>query len=115
MPETPVAYTKLLSRECKICLNHAGGLKPIFSNRAYKKWAQITPALQVGDIVLVSDDRLPRLRWKLGRIQELFKGRDGLVRSALIRTSQGVFRRPITVLHTLEAADKPSRQERCLF
>ena len=72
---------------------------------AYKKWAQITPALQVGDLVLVSDDRLPRLRWKLGRIQEIFKGRDGLVHSALVKTSQGVFRRRITVLHMLEAAD----------
>ena len=28
---------------------------------AYKKWAQTTPALQVGDVVLVSDDRLTRL------------------------------------------------------
>ena len=72
---------------------------------AYKKWAQITPALQVGDLVLVSDDRLPRLRWKLGRIQEIFKGRDGLVHSTLVKTSQGVFRRRITVLHMLEAAD----------
>ena len=54
---------------------------------AYKKWAQITPALQVGDVVLVSDDRLPRLRWKLGRIKEIFKGRDRLLRSALEKTT----------------------------
>ena len=43
-----------------------------------------------------SDDRPPRLRWKLGRIQEIFKEWDGLVRSALVKTSQGVVRRPIT-------------------
>ena len=55
--------------------------------------------------VIVSDDRLPRLRWKFGRINEIFKGRDGLLRSALEKTSQGVFRRPVTVLHILEAAD----------
>ena len=54
---------------------------------AYKKWAQITPALQVGDVVPVSDDRLPRLRWKLGRIKEIFKGRDALLRSAFEKTS----------------------------
>ena len=40
---------------------------------AYKKWAQITSALQVGDVVLVSDGRLLRLRWKLERMQEIFK------------------------------------------
>ena len=39
---------------------------------AYKKWAQVTPPLQVGDVVLVSDDHLPRLRWKLGHPQEIF-------------------------------------------
>lgn len=72
---------------------------------AYKKWTQITPALQIGDIVLVSDDRPPRLHCKLGRIQELCKGRYGLVRSALVKTSQGMVRRLITVLHILEAAD----------
>ena len=70
---------------------------------AYKKWTQITPALQVGDVVLVSDDRLPRLRWKLGRIQEIFKGGDGLVHSTLVKTSQGAFRRPITALYMVEA------------
>jgi len=32
-----------------------------------------------------------------------FKGRDGLVRSALVKTSQGVVRRTVTVLHMLEA------------
>ena len=62
------------------------------------KWAQITPEL-------VSDDRAPRLLWKLGRIQEIFKGIDGLVHSALVKTSQGVFRRRITILQMLEAAD----------
>ena len=71
---------------------------------AYKKWTQITPALQIGDRVLVSDDRPPRLHCKLGRIQEISKGRYGLVRSALVKTSQGMVRRLITVLHMLEAA-----------
>ena len=64
----------------------------------------LTPAEIIVDRPL-SDDRLPRLRWKLGRIKEIFKGRDGVLRSALEKTSQGVFRRPITVLHILEAAD----------
>ena len=66
----------------------------------------LTPAKIIIDRpVIVSDDRLPRLRWKLGRINEIFKGRDGVLRSALEKTSQGVFRRPVTVLHILEAAD----------
>ena len=70
---------------------------------AYKKWARPTPQLQVGDLVLVSDDGLPRQRWKLRRMAETFKERDG--RSALVKTPRGVFHRPVTVLHMLEAAD----------
>lgn len=40
-----------------------------------------------GNIVIVHDDSLPRGYWKLGRIQELFPGRDGLHRSALVRVA----------------------------
>ena len=41
-----------------------------FWKRWYKKWEQITPASWGRS---PSDDRLPRLRWELGRIQEIFK------------------------------------------
>ena len=64
----------------------------------------LTPAEIIVDWPL-SDDRLSRLRWEHGRIKEIFKGRDGLLRSALEKMSQGVFRRPFTVLRTLEAVD----------
>ena len=47
----------------------------------------LTPAEMIIDRPL-SDDRLQKLRWKLGRIKEIFKGRDGLLRSALEKTSQ---------------------------
>ena len=38
-------------------------------------------------------------------MQEIFKGRDRLVCSALVKTSQGVVHPPVTVLHMLGAAD----------
>lgn len=39
-------------------------------SQEYVRWEQITPASWARS---PSDDRLPRLRWKLGRIQEIFK------------------------------------------
>ena len=63
--------------------------------------------LSVNDIVLVVNDKQPRYLWRIGRIQELIKGRDDKVRGAkvLTKTDQGHFstlRRPINQLILLE-------------
>ena len=47
-------------------------------------------------------DDTPRLRWKLAVIEELVKGKDRLIRSAVIRTSNGVTNRPIAKLYPME-------------
>ena len=50
---------------------------------------QSHPHLQnvsIGDIVLVKDVNLPRLRWKKGRITKLTKGNHGLVRGVSLDT-----------------------------
>ena len=57
--------------------------------------------IKVGDVVLVPDDT-PRVTWKMAVIEELFKGNDGLVRVANIRTVGGRTNRPITRLVPLE-------------
>lgn len=44
----------------------------------------------------------PRSKWSLAVVQELQKGKDGLVRSATIRTDKGVTSRPISKLYPLE-------------
>ena len=47
------------------------------------KKASHHPTVSCGDLVLIHDESLPRGFWKLGRIQEVHSGRDGLPRSAL--------------------------------
>jgi len=42
--------------------------------------------LKMGDVVLIGDVNMPRQTWKLGKIEELFPGRDGKVRSCALRT-----------------------------
>ena len=53
--------------------------------------------IRPGDVVLIHDDT-PRITWKLAVIEELLKGKDGLVRAANIRTAQGKTNRPIARL-----------------
>eukprot|EP00063_Salmo_salar_P005820 XP_013980655.1 PREDICTED: uncharacterized protein LOC106561338 [Salmo salar] len=63
---------------------------------------QPTP-LKAGDVVLIVEDNTPRQTWKLGKIEGLFAGRDGLVRSCSVRTASGtLLRRPIQLIYCLE-------------
>lgn len=60
--------------------------------------------LRIGDFVLLHEDFRPRQTWKVGRITEVFPGRDGHIRSCAIRLPGGtVVRRPVQLLHPLEA------------
>ena len=69
------------------------------------KWLNVKPNLQIGDVVLMVDESRPRGHWPLGRVLEINTGRDGLVRSAKLRTKDSVFVRPITKLVFLEGTE----------
>ena len=58
--------------------------------------------LQVGSIVLIQEDGLPRLRWAMGVVSKLYPGTDGVVRAADVRTAGGVRTRAVQRLHDLE-------------
>ncbi|KAH3824897.1 hypothetical protein DPMN_126755 [Dreissena polymorpha] len=44
----------------------------------------------------------PRLKWKLGDVEQLLPGNDGSVRTVVVRSSQGVSTRPFTRLYPIE-------------
>jgi hypothetical protein len=55
---------------------------------------------------LVKDQRLPRYRWKIARIEELRISQDGEIRAANVRTPNGrTWERPIKLLVPLECQD----------
>ena len=41
-----------------------------------KRWLRSGPNFQLGDIVLVAENNLPPLRWKMARIEQLYSGND---------------------------------------
>ena len=68
-----------------------------------KKWLEKNDKpLVVGEVVLVQEPSKRKL-WPLARIKALMKGRDGLVRAAVLQTPLGETRRPIQRLVPLEA------------
>ena len=67
------------------------------------KWIEIKRNLKENDIVLILDEATPRLAWPLGRVLKTLPGRDGLVRSAVVKTRGTVLTRPVNKLCLLEA------------
>ncbi|GBM03662.1 hypothetical protein AVEN_134896-1 [Araneus ventricosus] len=59
-------------------------------------------SFKVNDIVLINDERYPRNMWMMGRILELCPGRDGKVRSLLIKTPKGNIKRSVQLVSNLE-------------
>ncbi|GFT23271.1 uncharacterized protein NPIL_648341, partial [Nephila pilipes] len=65
--------------------------------------------INVGDIVLIGTDDKKRLHWLLGRVLELFPGKDGIIRLVKLRTEKGEVLRPIQRLYPLEL--KPNYEQ----
>ena len=67
-----------------------------------QKWQQPNRNIQKGDVVLVVDEKVPRGQWPLGRIIDVIEGRDGLVRSCMVKFRKTTLIKPITKLCPLE-------------
>lgn len=63
-----------------------------------------TKTPKIGDVVLVGSDDRRRLQWPLARIVELIPGRDGVVRTAKVKTQNGILLRPVQRLFPLEVS-----------
>lgn len=68
------------------------------------KWQHIERNFRTNDIVLVSDETVPRGKWPLARIVETYPDKNGLVRSVKVQTATTTKVRPIDKLCLLEAA-----------
>ena len=73
------------------------------SLQARCKWRMKRGNISKGDLVLLLDQTTPRHLWPLALIEDVTVGRDGLVRSVVLRTRTTTLRRPITQVIMLEA------------
>ncbi|XP_018374065.1 PREDICTED: uncharacterized protein LOC108768206 [Trachymyrmex cornetzi] len=72
------------------------------------KWKTDQGTLKTEDLVLIKDDNLPPLRWRLGRVIELHPGIDSVARAATVKTAKGVIRRATVKLCPLPMETTPS-------
>lgn len=66
------------------------------------KWFEPKRDVKVGELVLVISADQPRGHWPLGRVIEIFPGKDEHVRVAKVQVGQQTFMRPITKLAPIE-------------
>ncbi|XP_076394279.1 uncharacterized protein LOC143265522 [Megachile rotundata] len=61
------------------------------------KWRAKSPTnFGPGTMVLIKDDNVPPLKWRMGRILELHPGADNITRVVSIKAAEGVIKRPLT-------------------
>ena len=59
-------------------------------------WKSKRENISVGDVVLLKDEMTPRCQWPLGRVIEVIKSKDHLIRSVKIKTQNSEYTRPIS-------------------
>jgi len=63
------------------------------------KWVKEKgPKIDIGSIVLIRDENIPPLKWKLGRVVNVRTGNDGVIRSGVVKTQNGELCRAVRQL-----------------
>lgn len=83
------------------CLWKKWRLHYLSSLQQRSKWTTSTPNPSVDDVVILMEDNIPMLQWPIARIIKLHPGRDGIARVATIKTSKGIYTRPLVKLAPL--------------
>ena len=66
-----------------------------------------------GEVVIIKSEEKNRAQWKLGVVEDLITGRDGVIRGAKLKTGKSHLERPIQHLYPLElSCDKPVQTPR---
>ena len=76
------------------------------------KWQLKKRNFNVGDVVLMKDSKF-RNDWQLGRVVSVVSDDKQVVRSCLLRTQRGLFKKPIHKLVLLVAADDEVENSSC--
>ena len=71
----------------------------------YNQWHRQSKNLEVGDIVLLKEDNIVPTQWPIARITEVHPGKDGLVRVAMVKTANGIYKRPVSKIALLLSSD----------
>ena len=58
--------------------------------------------ISIGDVVLIKNEDRNRRKWKIGIVDNLYYGRDDVIRAVQLRSGNSFIQRPIQYLYPLE-------------
>ncbi|UYV83511.1 hypothetical protein LAZ67_23001281 [Cordylochernes scorpioides] len=70
------------------------------------KWLKPVDNIKIGTLVLLKEDNLPLFNWRMGRINQVYPGEDGLVRVVSVKTADGDLRRAVAKEGTTDRRDR---------
>ena len=70
-----------------------------------KKWKNQEENIKPGTLVLLREEVLRRNKWPLGRILDVYPGKDNVTRVVKVKTATGEYIRPATKIYPLELSD----------
>ena len=68
-----------------------------------KIWNAEKRNVKINDFVMVADGNSVRGKWNVGRVIDVYTGKDGKVRNIKVKTSTGEYRRPITKIAVIHS------------
>ncbi|XP_018343842.1 PREDICTED: uncharacterized protein LOC108749566 [Trachymyrmex septentrionalis] len=75
--------------------------------QAVSKWHHPSNTIQVGSLVLITDERFPPCKWPLARVIAAMPGEDGFTRVVTLKTPKATVTKPITKLTPLTTLTRP--------
>ena len=79
--------------------------------QARPKWLKSIRNHNIGDLVLLADDRCGPRQWLLARIVDTYPGSDGKIRVVSVQTRNKIFKRPISKIFLLPENSSESLKE----
>lgn len=70
-----------------------------------KAWQAERRNVQVDDVIVMADNNALRGKWSIGRVLEVYPGRDGCVHNAKVKTPAGEYKRTVTKIAVIYPAE----------
>jgi len=65
------------------------------------KWLQTNNKISLGDVVLIREKTISTYKWPMGRVVQIFPGKDGEIRVVKVKTKNVILTRPVNKLCVL--------------
>ncbi len=102
LPDPAISYQSIsLLRRWHLCqslVRHfwkRWSLEYLSTLQRISKWQRPVHNVAVGDVVVLIEDGMVPTQWPLARILKTYPGTDGVIRVVDIKTSKGLYRRPV--------------------